>query len=121
MDRQDLILKKLATWEAFAASDMVNWRIYPTELGREPDEFTLGHTEWLDKKRKLAMFVWKFRNAKEPWLAGVSGPYELRGSPRPVPGSCTFSVFDEWDSASPQEHLEKCAGTAKQILTKGSD
>jgi hypothetical protein len=116
MDRKDLFLKKFATWEAFAASDMVNWLMYPTELGREPDEITRGHTEWLDKKRKVAMFVWKFRSAKEPWLAGVSGPYELRGSPRPVHGSCTFSVLDEWESATPQEHMEKCAGTAKKIL-----
>jgi hypothetical protein len=116
MDRKDLFLKKFATWEAFAASEMVNWLIYPTELGREPDEIALGHTEWLDKKRKVAMFVWKFRNVKEPWLAGVSGPNELRGSPRPVHGNCTFSVQDEWDSATPQEHMQKCAGTAKEIL-----
>jgi hypothetical protein len=116
MDRKDLFPKKFATWEAFAASDMVNWLIFPTELGREPDEISLGHTEWLDKKRKLALYVWKFRNAKEPWMAGVSGPYKLAGSPRPSHGARTFSAFDDWDSATPQEHAKKCAGTAKEIL-----
>jgi hypothetical protein len=115
MDREDLFPKKFATWEAFAASDMARWLIYPTELGREPDQIELGHTEWLDKKRKLAMYVWKFRSAKEPWLAGVSGPYKLSGTPCPAHGPLTFSCFDEWDSATPQKHLEKCAGSANEI------
>jgi hypothetical protein len=95
---------------------MVDWLKFPTELGREPDELQLAHTEWLDRRRKLAMYVWKFRNAKEPWLAGVSGPHELRGSPKPNGGSMTFSCFDEWDSATPLEHMEKCSGAAKEIL-----
>jgi hypothetical protein len=116
LKRKDLFPKKFATWEAFAASAMVDWLKYPTELGAEPDELKLEHTEWIDKRRKLVMYVWKFRKSKEPWLAAVSGPHELRGSPQPTHGAFTFSQFDEWDSATPQEHLEKCAGTAKEIL-----
>lgn len=116
LKRKDLFPKEFATWEDFAASAMVEWLKFPTELEREPDELTLAHTEWIDKRRKLVMYVWKFRNAKEPWLAGVSGPHELRGSPRPTHGAFTFSKFEEWDSATPQEHLEQCAGSAKEIV-----
>ncbi len=115
MKRSDLFPKQFATWEAFAASAMVAWLKYPTELGREPDDIELGHTEWLDKRRKLALYVWKFRNAKEPWLAGVSGPHQLKRSPRPTDGQMTFSRFDEWDSATPQEHAKRCAETVEQI------
>jgi hypothetical protein len=120
LKRKDLFPREFATWEAFAASAMVEWLKFPTELEREPDELKLGHTEWIDKRRKLVMYVWKFRNAKEPWLAGVSGPHELRGSPRPTHGAFTFSRFEEWDSATPQEHLEQCAGSAKEIVEASS-
>jgi len=64
------------------------------------------------------MFVWRFRNANEPWLAGVSGPHELKGSPRPTRGSMTFSRFEEWDSATPPEHIERCAGSAREICDR---
>jgi hypothetical protein len=120
MNRTDVFPKEFATWEAFAASHMVEWLSFPSELGREPDEIELGDTRWLDKRRKRAMYVWKFRNAKEPWMAGVSGPHELRGSPKPTHGNLTFSRFDEWDSATPEEHLEQCAGSAEEILKSGN-
>ena len=108
--------QKWRTWEAFGAANMVNWLLYPTELGREPDDLVLAHTEWLDKRRKLAAYVWKFRVKNRAWMAGVSGPHTLRGKPQPVEGSLTFSRFDTWDSASAEEHLKRCAGTAEEIL-----
>jgi hypothetical protein len=95
---------------------MTEWLLYPAELGCEPDELELVHTEWLDKRKRLAMFVWKFRTGKKPWFAGVSGPHELRGEPGPLAGHLTFSRFEPWDSATPQEHLERSAGTAGEIL-----
>lgn len=116
MKMEDRFPKKWRTWEAFGAAHMVEWLMYPAELGREPDELELGHTEWLDKRRKVVAYVWKFRVAGEPWLAGVSGPHELRGDPQPVDGGMTFSRFDEWASATPEAHLEKCAGTVDEFL-----
>lgn len=107
--------EKWRTWEAFAAAQMVEWLLYPAELGREPDELELAYTHWLDKRRKVVAYVWKFRVADEPWLAGVSGPHQLRGEPHPVNGGMTFSCFDEWTSATPVAHLEKCMGTVESI------
>src|ERR1019366_7744787 len=33
----ELFPKTWRTWDAFAAANMVEWLMYPTELGREPD------------------------------------------------------------------------------------
>ena len=46
------------------------------------------------------------RLGAEPWLAGVSGPYQRTGDPRPVQGGSTFSRFDEWGSATAEQHAE---------------
>jgi hypothetical protein len=102
------------TWEAFAAANMVEWLLYPAELGREPDDLRLEHVEWLDRRGKTAVFVWKFRVKGDPWMSGVSGPHTLRGKPKPVDGPLTFSRFDAWKTATPREHLENCAGTLEE-------
>ena len=106
--------RRWRTWEAFAAAGMVEWLMYPAELGREPDNLELRLTEWVDERGKAAMFVWRFRETKgEPWLAGVSGPYVLRGRPEPGHGPLTFSRFDKWDAATAEEHLERCAARSR--------
>lgn len=103
------------TWEAFGAAAMVDWLLYPTELGAEPDELELALTVWLDEPPTQAMHVWKFRVENEPWKAGVSGPYALVGDPQPLHGPLTFSRFDDWEIATPEQHLELCAGTVEAI------
>jgi hypothetical protein len=119
LKRTDLFPEKWRTWEAFAASFMVEWLLYPAELGHEPDDIELGHLEWIDKRKKIAMYIWRFRDVNDPWLAGVSGPFEQRGNPRPTHGSCTFSCFAKWDSTSPIGHLEQCAGSVTDITSTG--
>src|SRR5262249_44097572 len=81
------------------------WLMYPTELGREPDqlqkmaEFVRNAAEG-----KLALYVWRFRSDGEPWLASVSGPYLRVGKPEPLHGDSTFSRFDKWDAATAEGH-----------------
>jgi hypothetical protein len=102
------------TQSALAESDMVNWLMYPTELGRPPDEIELGKVVAVDTESddgRLLYFVFRFRNfepdwaAKNGWMAGVSGPFLERDAPSPTPYSGTFSAFEAWDSRSPEEHL----------------
>ena len=52
------------------------------------------------------VYLWRFR--EEPgskWLAGISGPYLLKGDPHPINGQLTFSQFQEWDKATPEQHV----------------
>jgi hypothetical protein len=107
--------KTWRSWEAFGAARMVEWLLYPAELGREPDELVLEHVEPVDAAPGMVLYVWKFRVEGEPWLAGISGPHFPMGEPAPLEGTLTFSRFDEWDSATPVEHLERCVGTVQEI------
>jgi hypothetical protein len=102
------------TWEAFAASAMTEWLLYPAELGREPDELVLEHVEAHNGEQGRVAYVWRFRLEGGPWTAGVSGPFTESGVPRPLHGPFTFSRFESWDSASPAEHLMRCLGTAEE-------
>jgi hypothetical protein len=104
------------TREAFAASAMADWLLYPTELGREPDELILEHVEPLDPEGTHTAYVWRYRVEDGPWLAGASGPHAFGETPGPAHGALTFSRFEPWESATVKEHLERCMGTAGEIL-----
>lgn len=104
------------TREAFAASVMADWLLYPTELGREPDELILEHVEPLDPEGAHTAYAWRYRVDDGPWLAGASGPHAFGETPGPVEGALAFSRFEPWESATPMEHLERCMGTAGEIL-----
>ena len=91
-DKQDLLPKECSTPEYLAKSDMVHWLMYPTELGKEPDEIEyIGKITYLFKKE--VYYVFKYRsnsdtlddNLKNKWLIGWSS--EDGG---------TFSNFDEY-------------------------
>jgi len=92
LDKEDLFPKECYTPEYLAKSDMVHWLMYPTELGKEPDEIEyVGKITYLFKKE--VYYVFKYRsnsdtlddNLKNKWLIGWSS--EDGG---------TFSNFDEY-------------------------
>lgn len=121
LERVDAFPARWRTWEAFGAAAMVEWLMYPAELGREPDELKLEHVEWSDDSHREATYVWKFRVNGDPWRAGVSGPHTLQGEPEPVAGEMTFSRFDDWAGATPEEHLERCVSAVRQIMNGNND
>lgn len=91
-DKQGFFPKECSTPEYLAKSDMVHWLMYPTELGKEPDEIEyIGKITYLFKKE--VYYVFKYRsnsdtlddNLKNKWLIGWSS--EDGG---------TFSNFDEY-------------------------
>lgn len=103
------------TWDAFAAANMVDWLMYPTELGREP--------EYLEKmavftsstpEGEVLLYVWRFRNEEEPWYAGVSGPYLRKGEPCPLHGDSTFSCFEKWEEATAEQHAKETLNTLNE-------
>lgn len=91
-DKQDLFPKECSTPEYLAKSDIVHWLMYPTELGKEPDEIEyIGKITYLFKKE--VYYVFKYRsnsdtlddNLKNKWLIGWSSK-----------DGGTFSNFDEY-------------------------
>lgn len=90
--KQNLFPKECSAPEYLAKSDMVHWLMYPTELGKAPDEIEyIGKIAYLFKKE--VYYVFKYRsnsdtlddNLKNKWLIGWSS--EDGG---------TFSNFDEY-------------------------
>ena len=90
--KQALFPKEYSSPEYLAKSDMVHWLMYPTELGKAPDEIEyIGKITYLFKKE--VYYVFKYRsnsdtlddNLKNKWLIGWSS--EDGG---------TFSNFDEY-------------------------
>lgn len=91
-DREGLFPKEFTSEEYLAKSDMVHWLVYPTELGKQPDEIEyVGKVTYLFKKEVYHVF--KFRSSsdnlddslKNKWLIGWSSD---EGG--------TFSNFDEY-------------------------
>src|SRR5262245_3106917 len=115
LKRISLYPKQYLTQEALAEADMVNWLIYPTELGRAPDEIELmeiisGDTNTDDGI--LDWYLFRFRThpphwaAEDGWVAGVSGPFRRKGAPKPWGLGDTLSSFTAWDSKSAEGHVE---------------
>lgn len=109
------------TQKAFAESNMVDWLVYPTELGRVPDEIELMKVVPIDTGLQGGIYdyyVFRFRTkpphwaAEKGWLAGVSGPF-LRGiEPTTEALGETFSSFEKWESKTPDAHV----GDTRELL-----
>ena len=119
--RLDLYPKEYFSKEAFAEADMVNWLIFPTELGRAPDQIELMKVVEIDTQTEdgiIEFYVFRFRTlpphwaAKDGWMAGISGPYLQTDPPGELSPSETFSSFEPWESKTPEEHV----GDIQEIL-----
>lgn len=110
------------TQALFAESNMVNWLIYPTELGREPDEIELMKVISRDPKDGHGFrdfYVFRFRTfpphwaAEDGWMAGVAGPYLRNKAPSTTSYGGTFSCFEPWDNKTPEEHFKQIQNVFK--------
>lgn len=99
----DMFPSELNNREYLAKSDLVHWLIYPTELGKEPDEIVyLGGADV--KKERFEIFKYKSDSSnladdcKNTWLIGWSSD-----------GGGTFSNFDklsDYQKATPEKTLK---------------
>jgi hypothetical protein len=89
---------------------MVQWLIYPTELGKVPDLIELMNVFPADPSRGAAdYYLFRFRGERagdSGFFAGVAGPFK-RGAPTVHDLGDTFSHFDKWESATPPQHLQR--------------
>lgn len=125
LGRSQLFPESFKTQEAFAESDMVGWLIFPTELGRVPDEIELMKVISIDTKTNgpLDYYVLRFRThpphwaSKDGWMAGTSGPFLRRDEPSTMAYGDTFSSFQPWESKTAEEHV----GDTTELLTRWAD
>lgn len=115
LERTQLYPARFRTQAALAESDLVNWLIHPTELGRAPDEIELVTTIPFDTETDAGWadyYLFRFRtepphwSARYGWLAGVSGPFLRKDQPTIQALGDTFSAFTPWDRKSPLEHVD---------------
>jgi hypothetical protein len=117
--RLDLFPKRFLTQEAFAESEMVGWLIYPTELGRAPHEIELMAT-FDDAPGAQRYYLFRFRThaphwaAKNGWMSGLCGPYDVASMPTTKAGGSTFSTFTKWDAKTPRQHFEAISGLIEE-------
>jgi len=107
LERLERFPARWRTWDAFACAEMVQWLNYPTELGEPPAAIEkVKVIQETSGGEVLSLYIWRFREEPNgPWLVGISGPYELAGTPQPVHGHLTFSQFTRWDASTPEEHV----------------
>lgn len=98
--------------EYLAKSDMVRWLMYPTELGKAPDDIEfIGKITYLFKKDKY--YVFKYRsdsdtlsdNLKNKWLIGWSND-----------DGGTFSNFDEYSLYEKNTISETLKNIKKKLI-----
>lgn len=111
MGKLDLMPAKYRTQESLAEANMVHWLVYPTELARVPDEIELMATVAGKTNKDEVIYLFRFRThpphwaAENGWIAGIAGSFPRRGPPSTTGGGSTFSSFQKWDSATPEEHI----------------
>lgn len=125
IDRSDLFPEQYRELKQIAESDLVVWLLHQNELGAKPDEIELARViekvEGDPIEEKYRFFVFKFRThpphwaAKDGWMAGVAGPYCDGEDPLQSPPG-VFSRFEAFDSATPEEHLQKTEGLVLRKL-----
>lgn len=102
-----------STFEKFAELEMVQWLLYPSELGYEPPKIELMariDSRTADADEEIQCWcLWKFADLEGTEYAGVSGPYGREALEQPsldsVRSNDVFSEFSEWSTLSPEEHL----------------
>jgi hypothetical protein len=115
LERTHLYPAEYRTQASLAESDLVNWLIHPTELGRAPEEVELVRAVPFDTGTDAGWadyFLFRFRTdaphwaARYGWLAGVSGPFLRKDQPTIQALGDTFSAFVPWDRKPEAEHVD---------------
>jgi len=124
MGKDEIYPEQFKNQKYFAESNMVDWLVYPTELGRVPDEIELMN---VFEEEGLEYYLFRFRCdskkdwEKSGWMAGLSGPYIKQNCPTTVAEGHTFSRFEEWDSKTPHEHFSSIVGNIRDYWSSVAD
>lgn len=112
LNRLDLFPTQYLNHESFAACAMVQWLMFPSELGREPEALELvaklvGRSEDVGD---AIMYLWKCTSDGHAF-ACANGPYRIDAEMGDLLGGHSFSNFKAWDEATPEQHLADVVDT----------
>ncbi|WP_143316460.1 hypothetical protein [Clostridium sp. HBUAS56017] len=124
LDKLEVYPEKYNTQSFFAESNMVDWLVYPTELGRVPDEIELMNV-FTDGDDEYYLFRFRCENEEDPeeskWMAGLSGPFNTSEGATTSAGGYTFSRFDKWEDKTPEEHMKSIVGNIGEFWKKRAE
>ena len=114
LNKEHLFPSKYKTQELLAESDLVNWLVFPTELGVKPDSVELMKVVQVDTKSTdgiVEFYLFRFKSSNKEWIengwmTGVSGYYTVKNKPSANAIGYTFSSFEKWDDKTLDEHVK---------------
>lgn len=116
-----LFPREFLTWEAMAEANLIGWLNHPNELGAPPDHIELM-TKIQAPNAVGHYFVFRYSvdephwAAKDGWMAGIAGPYDLTREPAPYARG-TFSRFERYDARTAEDHV---AVTHRAVMERKS-
>jgi hypothetical protein len=122
LERPDLFPNDFMNQPSLAEATMVDWLLFPTELGRAPDEIRQLQVMTIDTDDGLAdLYVFAFRThsphwlSEKDWVVGVAGPFLVNDQPTFESLGGTFSRFESLSEKSVDGHVETLLGTVEGI------
>jgi hypothetical protein len=122
LERLDLFPNDFMNQPSLAEATMVDWLLFPTELGRAPDEIRQLQVMPIETDAGLAdLYIFAFRThaphwlSEKDWVVGVAGPFLTDDQPTFESLGGTFSRFESLSEKSVNEHVEALLGTVEGI------
>ena len=127
LDRSELFPADFSNQPSLAEAAMVDWLLYPTELGRAPDEIRQLESFPIETDDGVAdLYVFAFRThpphwlADKDWVVGVAGPFLASDQPTFESLGATFSQFESLSVRPLEEHVETLRRSVEGISGSGS-
>lgn len=102
--KASLFPSELATPEYLAKSDLVHWLVYPTELGKQPDEIEYIGTTVIEK---IPYYFFRFRSDSDTLDNDVKGKWLVGWSADEGNTFSDFELYDDFADKSPEKTLKK--------------
>jgi hypothetical protein len=122
LERPDLFPDNFMNQPSLAEATMVDWLLFPTELGRAPDEIRQLQVMPIETDDGLAdLYVFAFRThaphwlSEKDWVVGVAGPFLTDDQPTFESLGGTFSRFESLSEKSLDQHVEALLETVEGI------
>lgn len=122
LERPDLFPNDFMNQRSLAEATMVEWLLFPTELGRAPDEMRQLQVMPIETEDGLAdLYVFAFRThpphwlSEKDWVVGVAGPFLVNDQPTFQSLGGTFSRFESLSEKPLDEHVVALLETVEDI------
>jgi len=109
-NRENLFPSHYLTFEMGAASYLVSWLEFPTELGEKPNDIEFLEKVILMELEVIDYYVFKFMAPPSPklpreWMIGACGPYGANSAPYDIP-SRVYSRYKVLGTITPESEAQ---------------